>query len=108
MQPALPSSSDRSRKAWSTMSEEVTAANTQMAEQQAAATEQMTELGNGLGESADGIDEIQNGLEEVQTLLDDISTNAAVDQTGIHIPQEFIDSDEIQDAAETNMHSVTM
>ncbi|TVT27302.1 MMPL family transporter [Salinicoccus cyprini] len=83
-----------------TLSEEVAAANTQLTEQQAAASEQLTELSNGLADSAAGIDEIQNGLEEVSTLLEGISTNEAVDQTGIHVPQSFIDNEEIQDAVD--------
>ena len=83
-----------------TLSGEVAAANTQMNEQQTAANEQLTELSNGLADSAEGIDEIQVGLEEVSTLLGEISENEAVDQTGIHVPQSFIDNDDIQDAAE--------
>lgn len=82
----------------STLSEEVNTANNQMAEQSAAAQEQMEELSSSLSDSAEGITEIQNGLEEVQTLLDGISTNTAVDQTGIHVPQDYIDNEDVQDS----------
>lgn len=81
-----------------TLSDEVDVANTQLNEQQTAASEQLGELSNGLADSAEGIDEIQSGLEEVSSLLDDISNNEAVDQTGINVPQSFIDNEEIEDA----------
>ncbi|WP_020007304.1 MMPL family transporter [Salinicoccus albus] len=78
------------------MSEEVETANAQMAEQSAAAQAQMEELSSGLSDSAEGITEIQNGLEEVQTLLDGISANSAVDQTGLHVPQDYINNEDVQ------------
>ncbi|WP_411842698.1 MMPL family transporter [Salinicoccus sp. HZC-1] len=83
-----------------TLSEQVSAANAQMNEQQSAAAAQMEELGSGLDDATSGIDEIQGGLEEVQTLLGNISDNEAVDQTGIHVPQEFLGTDGIQDAVD--------
>src|SRR5699024_3833911 len=78
------------------MSEEVETANAQMAEQSAASQAQMEELSRGLRDSAEGITEIQNGLEEVQTLLDGISSNSAVDQTGLHVPQDYINNEDVQ------------
>lgn len=83
-----------------TMSEQVSAANTQMNEQQNAAAAQMEELSSGLEDATSGIDEIRSGLEEVQTLLGNINNNEAVDQTGIHVPQEFLETDGIQDAVD--------
>src|SRR5699024_2354489 len=47
-----------------------------------------------------GIDEIQGGLEEVQTLLGNINDNEAVDQTGIHVPEEFLETDGIKDTVD--------
>lgn len=82
------------------MSQEVSAANTQMTEQQQAAATQMEELSSGLNDATSGIDEIQSGLEEVQTLLGNINDNKAVDQTGIHVPQEFLETDGIEDAVD--------
>lgn len=83
-----------------TMSEEVSTANTQMTEQQNAAAAQMEELSSGLDDATSGIDEIRSGLEEVQTLLGNINDNKAVDQTGIHVPQEFLETDGIDDAVD--------
>ncbi|AKG74853.1 MMPL family transporter [Salinicoccus halodurans] len=83
-----------------TMSEQVSAANTQMNEQQNAAAAQMEELSSGLEDASSGIDEIRSGLEEVQTLLGNINNNEAVDQTGIHVPQEFLETDGIEDAVD--------
>src|SRR5690625_2194391 len=81
-----------------TMSEQVAAANEQMTQQQEASSAQMEELSTGLEDATAGIDEIQGGLEEVQTLLGNINDNEAVDQTGIHVPEEFLETDGVDDA----------
>jgi len=83
-----------------TMSEQVAAANEQMTQQQEAASAQMEELSTGLEDATSGIDEIQGGLEEVQTLLGNINDNEAVDQTGIHVPEEFLETDGIKDTVD--------
>lgn len=83
-----------------TMSQQVSAANAQMTEQQEVAAAQMEDLSTGLDDATNGIDEIQSGLEEVQTLLGNINNNKAVDQTGIHVPQEFLETDGIEDAVD--------
>ena len=82
-----------------TMSEQVAAANEQMTQQQEAAA-QMEELSTGLEDATSGIDEIQGGLEEVQTLLGNINDNEAVDQTGLHVPEEFLETDGIKDTVD--------
>jgi len=84
----------------STMSEQVAETNEQMAQQQEAASAQMEELSTGLEDATAGIDEIQSGLEEVQTLLGNINDNEAVDQTGIHVPEEFLETDGVDDAVD--------
>ena len=83
-----------------TMSEQVAAANEQMTQQQEAASAQMEELSTGLEDATSGIDEIQGGLEEVQTLLGNINDNEAVDQTGLHVPEEFLETDGIKDTVD--------
>lgn len=83
-----------------TMSEQVAAANEQMTQQQEAASAQMEELSTGLEDATSGIDEIQGGLEEVQTLLGNINDNEAVDQTGIHVSEEFLETDGIKDTVD--------
>ncbi|WP_017549673.1 MMPL family transporter [Salinicoccus carnicancri] len=83
-----------------TMSEQVATANEQMTQQQEAASAQMEELSTGLEDATAGIDEIQGGLGEVQTLLGNINDNEAVDQTGIHVPEEYFETDGVDDAVD--------
>ncbi|SOC42836.1 MMPL family transporter [Salinicoccus kekensis] len=87
------------------MATQVEAANEEMLAQQEAAATQMSELSDGLSEMASGIDEINDGMEEtidgmdeIQTLLSEITDNAAVDHTGVNVPQQFMESDELESA----------
>ncbi|MFB9860789.1 MMPL family transporter [Salinicoccus siamensis] len=83
-----------------TLSDEVAAANEEITAQQEAASQQLTELANGLSDSSEGIREIRDGLEDVSSLMTEINDNEAVDQTGVHVPQEFIDNPDIEDAVD--------
>lgn len=82
----------------SQMSSEVSTANEEMTTQQQEASEQMEELSSGLGEMATGLDDINDGVGEIQTQLDEIANNEAVDGTGINVPSQFMENDELDQA----------
>ncbi len=87
------------------MSSQVAAANESLVTQQQEAAAQMSELSGGLSEMASGLDEINEGMDEIiggvdeiQTLLSEITGNDAVDHTGVNVPQQFIESEELESA----------
>lgn len=87
------------------MTTQVAAANEELLAQQEAASTQMSELSGGLSEMASGVDDINegmdeiiSGMDEIQTLLSEITDNAAVDHTGVNVPQQFIESEELESA----------
>lgn len=87
------------------MSGQVDAANEEMITQQEEAATQMSELSGGIGEIAsavdeinEGMDEIMGGMDEIQDLLAEITANEAVDHTGVNVPHQFMESDDLESA----------
>lgn len=87
------------------MSGQVDAANEEMLAQQEEAAADMAELSEGISEIASAVDEINegmveiiDGMDEIQDLLTEITENEAVDHTGANVPQQFMESDDLESA----------